>query len=226
MQKLFHQPKSVKEATTIQRNLANKLSFQDEIEHTVYIAGVDVSYSKSGGIGFGVVALFRFPELQLIEYHSSAGVVNFPYIPGYLSFREIPLILPLFRKLQKQPGIVLVDGQGIAHPRSLGIASHLGILLNLPTIGCAKTLLVGEYHDPPNDKGAYSWLIYRRRIVGAVLRSKKNVRPIIVSPGYKVSLPTAVKIVTRCITNYRLPEPIRITDQLTKNFRTTYREGS
>ena len=137
------------------------------------------------------------------------GKARFPYIPGLLSFREAPILLRAFRKLKSNPDIILFDGQGIAHPRHFGLASHMGLILGKPSIGCAKSRLVGEYSSVENTAGAYSKLVYGNKVVGAVLRTKKNTKPIFVSPGHKTNLSFAIRIAMKTCRGYRIPEPIR-----------------
>ncbi|ACB53917.1 endonuclease V [Crocosphaera subtropica ATCC 51142] len=160
------------------------------------------------------VAVLKLPSLELVESQTALIPTTFPYIPGFLSFREIPALLKVIEKLTIIPDIILCDGQGIAHPRRLGIASHLGVLLNIPTIGVAKSLLIGKHEEVPLEKGSWKPLIDKKEVIGAVLRSRTNVKPIYVSIGHKISLPTALDYVMACLTKYRLPETTRWADKL------------
>ena len=181
------------------------------------MTGVDAAFSED--LVYAAACLYRYPELTLQEQASAAGKLRFPYVPGFLSFREGTAIIAAIRKLTVKPDVILVDGQGIAHPRGIGIASHLGVLLNIPAIGCAKTRLVGEFEEPGRRKGSWSELVYECRIVGAVLRTKDSVRPLFVSPGHKIDLDSAVRITLNCIGKYRIPEPLRCADMLSKKLK-------
>ena len=163
-----------------------------------------------------VACLYRYPALSLAEETVAIREVSFPYVPGFLSFREGPAIIDAINKLTVKPDVILVDGQGIAHPKGMGIASHIGVLIDIPTIGCAKSRLVGEYKEPGFRKGAWSPLQYDGKVVGAVLRTRDHVRPLFVSPGHRVDLKTSIEIVLGCIGKYRIPEPLRRADFLSK----------
>ncbi|MFH0846842.1 MAG: deoxyribonuclease V, partial [Chloroflexota bacterium] len=156
------------------------------------------------------VVVLSYPELKPVETVLFRGEINFPYVPGFLSFREAPLVLKAFERLTKSPDLVMVDGQGLAHPRRLGIASHLGLLLNLPTIGCAKSWLCGEYEVPPESAGSFTPLLDRGEVIGTVLRSRTGVKPLFVSVGHKIKLESATRWVLRCCCGLRLPEPTRL----------------
>jgi deoxyribonuclease V len=152
--------------------------------------------------------------LQVIETSLAHRPTTFPYVPGFLSFREIPAVLDALEKIKTTPDIILCDGQGIAHPRGLGIACHLGLLIDMPTIGVAKSRLVGKYEELPEAKGSTQPLIYNGETVGVVLRSRTGVKPLYISSGHRISLPTAIDYVLRCTPKYRLPETTRIADRL------------
>jgi len=171
------------------------------------IAGVDVAVRHTTLIG--CIAVFSYPALYLEEYAVATMPQTIPYIPGYLSFREIPVLLQCYKKLKSKPDILLVDGQGIAHPRTLGLASHLGILLNKPTIGCAKSHLYGEYRVPGNSRGDAASLHHDRQRLGIVLRTRDGVKPLFVSPGHLVDIDDCKKYVLTSTSKYRIPEPIR-----------------
>jgi deoxyribonuclease V len=173
------------------------------------VAAADVAYSKKSNWAYGVVAVFEFPSMELVEKKEARSRVKFPYISGLLTFREGPGVIEAFKKLKHEPDIILFDGQGLAHPCGMGIATHLGILLDKPTIGCAKSRLIGEYMLPPNKKGAYTFLLHHGAVIGVVLRTRVNVKPIFVSVGFKTNLDDAIKVVLECCTKYRIPEPIR-----------------
>jgi len=175
-----------------------------------YIVGIDVSMNRFDRFGYAAVVVFSYPELEVVEVASSKREITFPYIPGLLSFRETPIIAEALEKLKTEPDVIFLDGQGIAHPRRFGIASHIGVLLDKPTIGVAKTRLVGEYEEPPSEKGAWSPLKDKGEVIGAVLRTKNRVKPVFVSTGHRISLEEAVKLTLSVARGYRIPEPTRI----------------
>jgi deoxyribonuclease V len=163
------------------------------------------------------IAVLRFPELVLEEEVLTKRSTSFPYVPGLLSFREIPAILDALSKMKSLPGLLLCDGHGIAHPRRLGIASHLGVITGLPTLGVGKSILVGR-HDPiPQEKGSWQPLVHRGEVVGAALRTRPNVSPVYISPGHRISLESAIRFVMACVTKYRLPETTRYAHDLASN---------
>jgi len=201
---------SIAEAFEIQRKLAAQVSKKSEVITPRFIAGLDISAGKGEGMATSAVVVLEYPELREVETKVARGRLDFPYIPGLLSFRESPLTLAACQKLTVTPDLILVDGQGIAHPRRLGLASHLGLLLNTPTIGCAKSLLCGSHGTPAAEPGSYTEIRDRGEIVGAALRTKLGVKPIYVSIGHKVDLNTAIYWVINCCRGYRLPEPTRL----------------
>ncbi len=201
---------STTQALEIQRRLATQVSKRCEVTTPRFIAGVDISAGKGGGTATAAVVVLNYPELRLVEIETAQGKLDFPYIPGLLSFRESPLTLAACQKLTTTPDLILVDGQGIAHPRRLGLASHLGLFLNTPTIGCAKSLLCGDHEAPGVEPGSYIEVVDRDEIIGAALRTKLGVKPVYVSIGHKVDLNTAIYWVTNCCRGYRLPEPTRL----------------
>ena len=176
------------------------------------MAGIDTGYRN--GMSQAAVVSLKYPSLEPLEQAISQRPVNFPYIPGLLSFREAPVILEAIEKLKKIPDLLIIDGHGIAHPRRFGIACHIGLLLDVPSIGCAKTLLVGEYDEPGLERGGFNYLKDRGEIIGAVLRTRSNVNPIFVSIGHKVDLKDSIKFVLNCCRGYRLPETTRRADRL------------
>ena len=190
-----------------QVRLAKKIRVE-KIKHEVnYIAGIDVAVTPDFLIG--CIGVFSFPGLDLAEYTHAKIANTVPYIPGLLSFREIPVILKCYTKLAKKPDLLLVDGQGIAHPRAIGFASHLGVILNRPTIGCAKSHLYGSYDMPKRTKGSYTLLRDKEKRIGLVLRTRDNINPLFVSPGHLVCNEDCRNYVLSSITKYRIPEPIR-----------------
>jgi deoxyribonuclease V len=200
---------SPEEAVGIQNRLRTQVDLQSEPQRIETVAGIDVSYDKGSDVLFAAIVVLQFPELQLIASASATSTVPFPYIPGFLSFRECPAVLQAWEKLTVKPDCLICDGQGIAHPRRLGIASHLGLWLDIPSIGCAKSLLVGVYREPGKKRGNAEPLFHRKEQVGIILRTKDNISPVFVSPGHKITLTKAAEIVLACCTKYRLPEPTR-----------------
>ena len=198
------------QALDMQRGLAAQVSRSSEVTTPRFIAGMDISVSKAQGIAIGAVVVLNYPELRLVETKVVNGKLDFPYIPGLLSFRESPLTLAACERLTITPDLILVDGQGIAHPRRLGLASHLGLFLNTPTIGCAKSLLCGQHEVPGEKPGSYAEVVDRGEVIGAVLRTNLGVKPIYVSIGHKVDLQAAIYWVLECCRGYRLPEPTRL----------------
>ncbi len=196
-----------REAIQLQKELKKKISLKKSFSKIKKVAGADVSYYKNKMIA-GVI-VFEFPNLKAIEKRSFISPVNFPYIPGLLTFREGPSLLEAFKKIKTTPDVILFDGQGIAHPRRMGIATHLGLFLGRPTIGCAKSRLSGKYTSVGEEKGDYALLKEGEEVLGAVLRTRREVKPIFVSPGHKIDLPNSIEIVLKCIVKYRLPLPVR-----------------
>jgi deoxyribonuclease V len=201
---------NVNQALDIQRKLAAQVSRSGKVTSPHFIAGVDISAPKMGGVATGAVVVVQYPELRLVETETARGKLDFPYIPGLLSFRESPLILAACQKLTVTPDLILVDGQGIAHPRRMGLASHLGLLLDTPTIGCAKSLLCGQHGVLGETPGNYATLVDQGETIGAALRTKPGVKPVYVSVGHRVDLETALYWVLELCRGYRLPEPARL----------------
>jgi deoxyribonuclease V len=202
---------SVAEARGIQERLHGKVR-QGPMSGAAaikLIAGTDISYLREHKLGLGAVVLMDYPGLEVIQVCTSAVEVDFPYVPGLLSFRELPALLPALEALASRPDLVFADGQGLAHPRSFGLASHLGVLTGLPTIGCAKSRLVGEAEEPGPEVGDWTPLLYEGRTVGAVLRTRRGVKPLYISVGHLVDLETSVQMVLGCLRGVRLPEPQR-----------------
>jgi deoxyribonuclease V len=197
------------EAIAVQRDLAPRVVLNDDLPPLGRVAGVDCGFEQNGSLTRAAVAVLDFPGLGLVEHAVVRIPTLFPYVPGLLSFREIPAILAALDQLWQQPDLILVDGQGYAHPRRFGIACHLGVLTGFATIGVGKTRLVGTFDPPANERGAWSPLSANSETVGAVLRSRTGVKPIFISPGHRVSLATALGLVDRCVTRYRLPETTR-----------------
>ncbi|UZQ54375.1 deoxyribonuclease V [Trichothermofontia sichuanensis B231] len=205
---------TLEEAKAIQDQLRSQVIRQDHLGPVNYVAGTDVGFEEDYTITKAAVVVLRFPSLELVESQVVRSPTLFPYIPGFLSFREVPALLRTFEQLKTLPDLILCDGQGIAHPRRFGLACHLGVLLDRPTIGVAKSRLIGTHTEVAPTKGSYTWLYEGEEVVGAVLRSRDQVKPIYVSIGHRITLPTAMDFVWRCITKYRLPETTRWADRL------------
>ena len=214
MEKLHSWNLSYSRAREVQADLACKVEFTPLKKGPKLIAGIDCAFSKDGERIFAAVIVLRLPQFELVEMVNAARKVTFPYIPGLLSFREAPVCIAAVEKLQNQPDLFIIDGQGIAHPRRLGLAAHLGLFLDQPTIGCAKSRLTGTYEEPPLEKGSYCLLKDEKRkqksqpeTIGAVVRTRSNVKPVFVSVGHKCLLEDAVRVVRDCSVKYRQPEP-------------------
>jgi deoxyribonuclease V len=201
----------------VQERLRSQVLVHDDYGELKTVAGVDAGFEDEGATARAAVVVLSFPALEPIDYAVARGPARFPYIPGFLSFREAPVILDALAMLRAAPDLVICDGQGIAHPRRLGIASHLGVLSGLPTIGCAKSLLVGRHDELPDERGARVPLMHRREQVGWVLRTRPGVRPVYVSPGHRVGLDSSVEHVMACVTRFRLPETTRYAHNLASN---------
>ena len=225
---------SYSQARALQERLACKVRLTALRKMPKTAAGIDCAFSKDAQRIVAAVVVLRLPDFELIETASAVRPVTFPYIPGLLSFREAPACIGAVEKLQKQPDIFVIDGQGIAHPRRLGLAAHLGLFFDKPTIGCAKSRLTGYFKNPPPEKGAYSFLKDKRaatpaasgksratsdEIIGAVVRTRTNVKPVFVSVGNKCLLRDAVRITLACAVRYRLPEPTRLAHRLVSKLR-------
>jgi deoxyribonuclease V len=205
---------TIEEATATQQELRHLVILEDKLGEIRYVAGVDVGFQDNYAITQAAVAVLSFPELQLVESAIATLPTTFPYVPGFLSFREIPAILKALEKLTIVPDLILCDGQGIAHPRRFGIACHLGVFIEVPTIGVAKSLFIGKHEELAHEKGSWQPMSDRGEVIGAVVRSRTNVNPLYISSGHRISLPTAIDYVLRCTTKYRLPETTRWADKL------------
>jgi len=215
-----------KEAIEIQKKLREKIKLMPLARAPKLIGGADVSMNLYATEGFAGFVTLSYPELHLLSHSVVKEKINFPYIPGLLSFREIPMLMGAWKKLKQKPDVLLVDGIGIAHPRRLGIATHLGLLLNVPTIGCAKSVLIGTYKEPDDEPGSFSYLYDpkdKTERIGAALRTKSGVNPIFVSPGHLITLEESIEIVKRCLIKHRLPEPTRLAHNTVNEYRIAHR---
>ncbi|NRD76984.1 deoxyribonuclease V [Bacillus sp. BRMEA1] len=204
------------EAIELQRNLAQKVITEDRLDPILHVAGIDVAYSKNTDTVIAGIVILEFDSLKVVESVVFEDTVRFPYIPGLFSFRELPPIIKAFEKINTIPQLIVCDGQGIAHPRRFGLACHLGILYDIPTIGCGKTKLIGNFTEPDSYRGASSPLVDKHEIIGNVLRTQKNINPIFVSIGHRISLTTSCELILKLSPNFRLPETTRQADQLVK----------
>ena len=202
------------EARALQEKMRSQVILRDELGEVRYVAGTDCAFKEKGSITRAVVAVLSFPGLELIEYAVAERPTDFPYIPGLLSFREVPTLLEAFGKLKQLPDLLLCDGQGYAHPRRFGIACHLGVALDLPSIGVAKSRLIGSHKEPAEAAGSQTPLLDKGETIGAVLRTKDRTNPLYISCGHQVSLSSAVEKVLACCRGYRLPDTTRWADGL------------
>jgi len=202
-------PSDVAAARTIQEALRAQVVREDRLGPVRTVAGIDVGFEDQGRTTRAAVVLLSFPSLEPVAQAISRSPTRFPYVPGYLSFRELPAVLEALERLVELPDLILCDGQGLAHPRRFGLACHLGVLIDIPCIGVAKSRLIGTHDELPPDKGRWVPLRDKEETIGAVLRTRTGVRPVYVSIGHRVSLDTAIDYTLRCTTRYRLPETTR-----------------
>lgn len=212
----FIQPANGAEAVAIQKQLREKLRIADDFGTPKTVLGVDVGYNLTTGMSRASIVLMDLATLTPLQNIVVETPTTFPYIPGLLSFREIPAILAAMAQLEAMPDILMVDGHGIAHPRRMGIAAHLGALLDMPSLGVAKKRLCGNHEDPAGQKGASTPLFHRGEQIGIVLRSREGVKPLYISPGHRMGMNSALGFVLHCLTRYRLPEPTRLADKFSK----------
>jgi deoxyribonuclease V len=211
-----HTPKSAQEALDIQQEMRRHVSIKDDFSRVKTIAGIDVGYDIAKNVSKAALVVMNIDELVPIISIVDFDPTPFPYIPGLLSFREAPVILKALSQLKETPEMLFVDGHGIAHPRRLGIAAHIGVLTGIPSIGVAKSVLCGHYKEPGIIKGNAEPLLHKGEKIAIAYRSRDKVKPIFISPGHKVSHESAVELVAKCLTRFRLPEPTRIADKLSK----------
>ena len=203
----------------MQNRLAGKIRFVSLRRKPKIVAGLDCAFSRDGRKIFAVAVVIKLVTFEIIETKSAVRKVTFPYIPGLLSFREAPVCIAAANKLKTEPDLFIIDGQGIAHPRRLGLAAHLGLFFDRPTVGCAKSRLTGSFKEPAVKKGSYSLLTDKGQTIGAVVRTRKNVKPVFVSVGHKCTLDDAINVTLTCTTKYRLPEPTRLAHQLVSKLK-------
>jgi len=206
---------SYREATAIQESLRARLRLVPLVRGVRFVAGADVAYSKVSHRMYAAVVVVRLPTLEVVETKWAAARARFPYIPGLFSFRELPPLLAAFRKLRAKPEALLFDGQGLAHPRRFGLACHAGVVLGRPAVGCAKSILVGEHGSLGAARGSCADLVCAGETIGAALRTRGGVKPVYVSPGHLVDLPSSIALVLKTTSRFRIPEPLRLAHQAT-----------
>ena len=212
-------PTTHQEAVAVQEELRHKVRLVPLARPPRLVAGADAICNRADTVIFGAVAVCSYPELELLEEAGVAGECPFPYRTGLLSFREVPILAAALAHLKKRPDVVLVDGQGLAHPRGLGLATHLGLVADIPTIGVAKSRLVGEGKMPDLVAGSCNELIFKGKTVGLILRTQTGRNPLYLSPGHRITLPECLEIALGCVTTYRLPLPVRQADLLSRRLR-------
>jgi deoxyribonuclease V len=215
-----------REAVELQKSLRERVRLAPLKKEIKTIAGADISFNKFSTVLYAGIVVMSLPSLEVFEEVGVVSETKFPYVPGLLSFRESPSVLEAWAKLKVEPDAVMFDGQGIAHPRRVGIASHVGLIINRPTLGCAKSVLVGKYEEPKAERGNWTELIDKGEVVGAAVRTKTNVQPIFVSPGHLIDLESAIKLTLACDGGYRQPEPTRRAHHLVNALRRGEREPS
>jgi deoxyribonuclease V len=210
---------NVEEAIQIQEALRDRLILKNTFTEVRTIGGGDVAYSKDRNFLFAAIVVFSFPKMETLEIATAHGEIPFPYIPGLLSFREGPILVNTFQKLKMKPDVMIYDGQGIAHPRGIGLASHMGLWLDLPSIGCTKTPLLNDFICPRPLKGSFELIRREGKEVGTVLRTKEKVKPLFVSLGHRIDLQTSIQLILDTCQGYRTPEPLRRAHQLFRLIR-------
>jgi deoxyribonuclease V len=210
------------EAIEVQKQLRTQITLTPLTKPIHFIGGCDMSLNRFASDGFAGFVTLQYQDLVLVDHHVVKSIINFPYIPGLLSFREIPMLMQAWGGLKIKPDVLVVDGVGIAHPRRMGIATHLGLILQIPTIGAAKSVLTGIYTEPELEPGSVSYLYDRfnkTEIIGAAVRTKKNVKPMFISPGNLITLEESIEIIKNCIVKHRLPEPTRLAHLTVNEYR-------
>ena len=214
-----------REAVRLQQTWRERVETQDRFGPVQYVAGADLAFDPATNLAFAGVIVYRLPALEEVERRMARRKLRFPYVPGLLSFRESPVLLAAFARLRISPDVILIDGHGMAHPRRFGIACHLGLLMDRPTIGCAKSILVGEADELDDQAGSTAALIDKGEKVGVVLRTRDHVRPIYVTIGHRISLESAVRIVAQCLDGFRIPKPTREADHWVRDLRRDYQKS-
>lgn len=212
---------TAKHAITLQKELRGHITLVPLKKKPLLIGGCDVSMNMFAKEGFAGFVTLSYPNLKLVDHSVVKENINFPYIPGLLSFREIPMLLSAWKKLKQKPAVLIVDGVGIAHPRRMGIATHLGLVLGVPTIGCAKSILTGAHGQLGEAVGCVSYMYdpKTKEVIGAALRTKLGIKPVYVSPGHLITLEESLEIVKNCVVKHRLPEPTRFAHNTVNEYR-------
>jgi deoxyribonuclease V len=214
-----------REAMCLQESLRERVELEDRFGDIRHVAGADLAFDPETDVAFAGVIVYRFPGLEEVERRMARRKLRFPYVPGLLSFRECPILLAAFARLRTEPDLILIDGHGRAHPRRFGIACHIGILFDKPTIGCAKSRLVGEHQEPSERAGSTAPLMLEGERLGVVLRTRDGVRPIYVTTGHRVSLDSALGLVKQCLDGFRIPKPTREADHYVRDLRRAYQRS-
>ena len=204
----------VQKAIQIQEDLRDRVVLKKTFSEVRTVGGGDVAYSINRNLLFGTIVVLSFPRMETLDSAAAYGKIPFPYVPGLLSFREGPILIRIFEKLKFKPDVMIYDGQGIAHPRGFGLASHLGLWFDLPSIGCAKTPLLKDFICPASSKGSFESIRRDGKEVGAVLRTREKVKPLFVSPGHRIDLVTSIRLILESCQGFRIPEPLRKAHQL------------
>lgn len=211
---------SIPEATQIQLEMREKIVLKPFEKRIKTIAGADISFNKFSNTVFAGIVVLSYPEMELLSYSLIEMETIFPYVSGYLAFREVPSLLRAWEQLPEKPDVLVLDGQGITHPRKMGIASHFGVLENQPTIGCAKSMMFGKFDDLGLEKNSSSEIIGKGELLGYALRTKNAVKPIYISPGNLITVEESLEVIRDCVGKYRIPEPTRVAHDMVNLFRT------
>jgi deoxyribonuclease V len=217
----FNADVTLSEAREMQKELRSRINLEPMRVVPKVIAGVDISSNRFSNILYAGWIVLTYPGMEIVEYSLAKSETAFPYVPGFLSFREIPSLLEAYKNLKTKPDVTMVDGQGIAHPRRMGIATHLGLVLDIPTIGCAKSRLYGVAEVPGYEAGSVSYMHdpKTKEVIGAYLRTKDRTNPVIISPGNRITLEESLEIARTCVRGYRIPEPTRKAHEIVNMFR-------
>jgi deoxyribonuclease V len=210
----------IDQAKAIQDQLREQISLLPMRKQVMTIAGADISLNRFSEVIYAGLVLLRYEDMQPIACSLVKGITRFPYVPGFLAFREVPALVRALEQMPVQPDVIMVDGHGIAHPRRMGIAAHLGSLIDVPTLGCAKKLLFGKYQEPEHNKGAYEPIKDKQETIGYALRTKSRVKEVFISPGHRMSMEDSLTIALHCSGAYRIPEPTRRAHEFVNLFRT------
>lgn len=216
----FYDSLSITEARSLQEKLRDNIRLDPIKENIKTIAGADISLNRFSEVIYAGIIILRYTDLQPLAYSLIKGITRFPYIPGFLAFREVPALVAAWQQIPVKPDVLMLDGHGIAHPRRMGIAAHFGSLVAVPTMGCAKKILFGKYEEPGISKGAYTPIRDKEEIIGYALRSKDKVKEVFISPGSRMRMEDSLRIATHCVGRYRLPEPTRRAHEFVNLFRT------